>query len=66
MLICSPKCANYCCVFCFSFLFFHFQSDVIERLRLQHAKDLEKVVYIVFSHQVISVNCDFLFLFCYI
>nr|QEG99472.1 cytosolic acetyl-CoA carboxylase 2 [Lolium rigidum] len=27
------------------------QSDVIERLRLQHAKDLEKVVYIVFSHQ---------------
>ncbi|AQK65793.1 Acetyl-CoA carboxylase 1 [Zea mays] len=26
-------------------------SDVIERLRLQHAKDLEKVVYIVFSHQ---------------
>ncbi|KAI4986331.1 hypothetical protein ZWY2020_018961 [Hordeum vulgare] len=27
------------------------QSDVIERLRLQHAKDLEKVVHIVFSHQ---------------
>ncbi|KAL5230766.1 hypothetical protein ABZP36_029542 [Zizania latifolia] len=27
------------------------QSDVIERLRLQHAKDLEKIVYIVFSHQ---------------
>ncbi|VAH23018.1 unnamed protein product [Triticum turgidum subsp. durum] len=27
------------------------QSNVIERLRFQHAKDLEKVVYIVFSHQ---------------
>ncbi|KAL5226002.1 hypothetical protein ABZP36_012641 [Zizania latifolia] len=27
------------------------QSDVIERLRLQHAKDLEKVVHVVFSHQ---------------
>jgi acetyl-CoA carboxylase/biotin carboxylase 1 len=27
------------------------QSDVIEGLRLQHAKDLEKVVHIVFSHQ---------------
>jgi hypothetical protein len=37
----------------------HFQSDVIERLRLQYAKDLEKVVHIVFSHQVISVNCFF-------
>jgi acetyl-CoA carboxylase/biotin carboxylase 1 len=32
-----------------------FQSDVIERLRLQHAKDLEKVVYIVFSHQVMCL-----------
>ncbi|OQU91942.1 hypothetical protein SORBI_3001G262400 [Sorghum bicolor] len=29
----------------------YLSSDVIERLRLQHAKDLEKVVYIVFSHQ---------------
>ncbi|KAG8091440.1 hypothetical protein GUJ93_ZPchr0012g20998 [Zizania palustris] len=27
------------------------QSDVIERLRLQHEKDLEKVVHVVFSHQ---------------
>jgi hypothetical protein len=63
MLICSPK-SNVLTIVVFS-AFFHFQSDVIERLRLQHAKDLEKVVYIVFSHQVTSVNCDFLFLFCY-
>ncbi|KAM0865439.1 hypothetical protein ACQ4PT_043269 [Festuca glaucescens] len=36
------------------------QSDVIERLRLQHAKDLEKVVYIVFSHQGVKSKNDLL------
>uniref|UniRef100_A0A8R7RE32 biotin carboxylase n=3 Tax=Triticum TaxID=4564 RepID=A0A8R7RE32_TRIUA len=34
------------------------QSNVIERLRLQHAKDLEKVVYIVFSHQGVKNKND--------
>lgn len=45
------------------FLPLYFQSDVIEHLRLQHAKDLEKVVYIVFSHQVMFVRCELLSFF---
>lgn len=38
---------------------FFVQADVIEQLRLQHKKDLLKVVDIVLSHQVIMA---FLFL----
>jgi hypothetical protein len=37
---------------CISFLSIPFQSDVIESLRHQHSKDLQKVVDIVLSHQV--------------
>jgi hypothetical protein len=36
------------------YLIIPLQSDVIENLRHQHSKDLQKVVDIVLSHQVIS------------
>lgn len=37
-------------------MLFLLQADVIERLRLQYTKDLLKVVDIVLSHQVYTLN----------
>jgi len=37
---------------CYLSLIMSWQSDVIETLRHQHSKDLQKVVDIVLSHQV--------------